>query len=161
MEIQKTLCTCSSVVRRSWDDTRKCFRYTAVMQPKSDDADKNIFQQMDMFAKDFRIPLRDEILRRSKASAAAKDGDDEAKLTAWDTIVSAELVGKDCVVMQATVDVKELTNGEFNSYVLEIGDASYEVTSRTIAAISDFEGAVGRTKNQVLRACRGQESEEE
>lgn len=161
MEIQKTLCTCTSVVRRSWDDSRKCFRYTAVMQPKTDNADGNIFQQMDMFAKDFRIPLRDEILRRTKSSAAAKDGDDDVKLNAWDAIVSAELVGKDCVVMHATVDVRELTNGEYNSYDLEIGDTSYEVTSRTIAAISDFEGALGRTKNQVLRACRGQEGEEE
>lgn len=161
MEIQKTLCTCTSVVRRSWDDTRKCFRYTAVMQPKNDDAERNIFQQMDMFQKDFRIPLRDEILRRSKASAAAKDGDDDVKLNAWDAIVSAELVGKDCVVMHATLDVKELTNGEYNSYTLEIGNTSFDVTSRTIAAISDFEGALGRTKNQVLRACRGQEGEEE
>lgn len=131
------------------------------MQPKSDDAEKNIFQQMDLFQRDFRIPLRDEILRRSKPSAAAKDGDDDAKLAAWDAVVSAELVGKDCVVMHATVDVKELTNGEYNSYILTIGETSYEVPSRTIAAISDFEGALGRTKNQVLRACRGQESEEE
>lgn len=163
MEIVKTFCECVNVVRRSWDDSRKCFRYTAVMKPVNEEGkDADIFQQMDMFVKDFRIPLRDEILRKGDLLPfAAKDGDDDAKLTKWDEVVSTKLKGVKTTVLHANVSVKELTGGEYNSYILEIGDASYEVASREIAALQDFESAVGRVKNQVLRACRGQEAEEE
>ena len=163
MEIVKTYCECVNVIRRSWDDSRKCFRYTAVMKPITAEGESaDIFAQMDMFVKDYRIPLRDEILRKGELlSLAANDGDDDAKLAKWDEIVSAKLKGKKTNVLHANVSVKELTEGEYNSYVLEIGDTSYEVASREIAALQDFESAVGRVKNQVLRACRGQEEEEE
>lgn len=160
--VRDVLCVCSGVTRTTWDESRKCFRYTATMKPKSDATD-NIFQQMDMFANDFRIPLRDEILRRKPEYAAlvGNDGDDDAKLVAWDKIVASQLMDKEATVHTCTLSVSQLTNGLFSSYILEIGETSHEVTSRTISCLGDIESAVGRVSNQVMRACKAQESGEE
>lgn len=160
--VRDVLCVCSSVTRTSWDESRKCWRYTATMKPKAEATD-NIFQQMDMFANDFMIPLRDEVLRRKHEYAAliANDGDDEAKLAAWDKIVASQLLDKEATVHTCTLSVSQLTDGKFSSYVLEIGKTSHEVTSRTISCLGDIEAAVGRVSNQVMRACKEQESGEE
>lgn len=156
-KVMDVKCVCVSVVRTNWDASRKCFRYTATMRP-SDEGSDDIFSQMDMFANDFRIPLRDEVLRKKPEfkTLVANDGDDDAKLENWDKIVAAQLENKETTVHTCTLTVAELTNGLFNSYVLEIGENSYEVTSRTISCIGSIESAVGRVANQVLRACKEQ-----
>lgn len=163
MEIITTKCKCASVVRRKWDETRKCFRYTAVMEPITDDKNNDIFRELDMFVKDFRCPLRDEKLRNKaeNAALAANDTDSDEKKTAWDAVVSSKLVGKETNVLHVSLSVAELTDGQFKSYTLKISEnEQYEVASREISALQDIEGAIRRTKNQVLRACRGEESEE-
>lgn len=160
--VRNVLCICTGVTRTTWDESRKCFRYTATMKPKSETSD-NIFQQMDMFSNDFRIPLRDEVLRRKSeyAALAANNSDDDAKLAAWDKVVSSQLTDKEAIVHTCTLSVSQLTDGKFSSYVLQIGKTSYEVTSRTISSLGDIEAAVGRVSNQVMRACKEQESEGE
>lgn len=162
MDIITTKCKCTSVVRRNWDSTRKCFRYTAIMEPISDSDDSDIFRSLDMFVKDFRCPLRDEKLRvGDNAKLAANDDDSEEKKTAWDAIVASKLVNKETNVLHVSLSVSELTDGLYKSYTLKISDEQqYEVASREISALQDIEGAIRRTKNQVLRACRGEESEE-
>lgn len=162
MDIITTKCKCTSVVRRNWDATRKCFRYTAIMEPISDSEDSDIFRSLDMFVKDFRCPLRDEKLRTGDdAKLAANDDDSEEKKAAWDAIVASKLVNKETNVLHVSLSVSELTDGLYKSYTLKISDEQqYEVASREISALQDIEGAIRRTKNQVLRACRGEESEE-
>lgn len=163
MEVLTTKCKCTSVVRRNWDETRKCFRYTAIMEPIGNGTDTDIFRELDMFVKDFRCPLRDEKLRQKpeNAALAASDTDSEEKKTAWDAVVSSRLVGKETNVLHVSLSVSELTDGLYKTYTLKISDTQeYEVASREISALQDIEGAIRRTKNQVLRACRGEESED-
>lgn len=162
MEILTTKCKCTSVVRRNWDETRKCYRYTAIMEPVSNDSGDDIFRSLDMFVKDFRCPLRDEKLRTGdSAKLAANEDDSEEKKAAWDAVVASKLVGKETNVLHVSLSVSELTDGLYKSYTLKISDEQqYEVASREISALQDIEGAIRRTKNQVLRACKGEESEE-
>lgn len=162
MDIITTKCKCTSVVRRNWDATRKCYRYTAIMEPLSDASNEDIFRSLDMFVKDFRCPLRDEKLRVGDAAKlAANEDDSDEKKAAWDAVVSSKLVGKETNVLHVSLSVSELTDGLYKSYTLKISDEQqYEVASREISALQDIEGAIRRTKNQVLRACRGEESEE-
>ena len=170
-EVITVKCKCTSVKRvdtkaapNGWDSVRKCFRYTGVFVPTDEQTD-DIFQAADLFRNEYRIPLRDEPLRANSTLAAlAAVGDDTVeKLNAWDDIVSKQFVGKETTVKTCTLSVSELTDGLFSSYKIEFNDPNIEdveVSSRTITCLGSIESAIGRVKNQVLRACKNQQKGE-
>jgi len=166
MEKVKVFAECKSVTRKAWDEDRKCYKYTALFQPVSDEKG-DLFDECDLFARDLLIPIRDSAIRtkhrdinapvvqvvNGQAIEPAADA-----LTAWDTVVSKDLVGIKRDVFVVTASVSELTDGKYTEYTIKVGNEKYVVSSRNLPCLKPDE-AVARLRNQVLRECKKQENE--
>lgn len=161
-------CVCKSVVRKDFDLSRNCYKYTATFVPENA-GESNIFDESDLFAKEFLIPLRDSAVRAKNPQFNAPvvtvvNGQEIAPapdaLQAWDKVVNDAFVGEKHDVFTITRSVKELTDGKFDSYTLEIGNDEILVSSRTISCLNNPDEALARLRNQVLRAC-AKENEEQ
>ena len=159
--VSSVKCVCKSVVRKDFDLSRNCYKYTATFVPESD-GETDIFDESNLFAKEYLIPLRDSAVRAKNPTVTAPvvtvvNGQEIAPapdaLQAWDKIVSDSFVGKSHVIHTITRSVKELTDGKFDSYTLEIGNDEVLVSSRTISCLNNPDEALARLRNQVLRAC--------
>ena len=159
--VSECMCVCKSVVRKSFDKQRGCYKYTATFVPKGTESG-NIFDDSDLFAKEYLIPLRDSAVRTNNPTIQAPvvtsvNGQDidptQDVLTAWDKVVASAFVGKEHIVYTITRDVKDLTDGKFDSYELDLGGEPILVSSRTISCLNRPEEALARLRNQVLRAC--------
>ena len=159
--VSSVKCICKSVVRKDFDMSRNCFKYTATFVPESDE-ESDIFDESNLFAKEYLIPLRDSAIRAKNPNITAPvvtivNGQEIAPapdaLAAWDKIVTDSFVGKSHMIHTITRSVKELTDGKFDSYSLEIGNDEILVSSRTISCLNNPDEALARLRNQVLRAC--------
>ena len=168
--IVSSKCECVSVSRVKFDFTRKCWNYTATLQPKNSDT-SDIFAECDLFAADFKVPIRDLAIRAKHPEIAAKSlctGDEKSPilpaadiLAEWDKIVSAEFVDKTTIVDSVTMSVSELSDGKMASYIVEIGSTKVEVASRKISALHGrLPEAIARVRNQVARYITKIEGEE-
>ena len=119
---------------------------------------------LSMFNNDVRVPVTDARPRRVKslqAIAPKVDETNEALLKVWDDKLKSIFVGKDIAVKMLTVSVKELTNGEHDSYTLKFGNTVVEnVTARTTAYIDDDTKAYERLRKQVLADIANEEAGE-
>lgn len=163
-------CKCISISRVKFDFVRKCWNYTCCLQPQNGESE-DIFASSDLFASDFKIPVRDLAIRVKHPELASKSlcaGDEKAPilpaddvLAEWDKIVSAEFVGKTTIVDSVTMSVSELSDGKTASYVVEVGSQSIEVASRKISALHGrLPEAIARVRNQVARYITKTEGEE-
>lgn len=168
--IVSTKCECVSIVRVKFDFTRKCWNYTAMLQTKNDDT-IDIFAESDIFANDFKVPVRDLAIRVKHPELAPKSlcgGDENAPilppddvLIEWDKIVAAEFVGKTTIIDSITMSVSELSDGKAASYKVEIGSSDVEVASRKISALHGrLPEAIARVTNQIARYISKTEGEE-
>ena len=162
------MCVCKSVVRKDFDLSRNCFKYTATFVPESDGVG-DIFDESNLFAKEYLIPLRDNAVRANNPTISAPvvtvvNGQEIAPaadaLQAWDKIVNDAFVNKKHIIHTITKSVKELTDGKFDSYTLEIGNDEILVSSRTISCLNNPDEALARLRNQVLRACTKENEEQ-
>ena len=163
-------CKCVSISRVKFDFVRKCWNYTCCLQPQNGESD-DIFASCDLFANDFKVPVRDLAIRVKHPEIAAKSlcsGDEKSPilpaddvLAEWDKIVSAEFVGKTTIVDSVTISVAELSDGRISSYDVEVGNQSIEVASRKICALHGrLNEAIARVKNQIARYISKKEGEE-
>ena len=159
--VSSIMCICKSVVRKDFDLSRNCYKYTATFAPEGEGGG-NIFDESNLFAKEYLIPLRDSAVRAKNPTINAPvvtvvNGQEIAPapdaLQAWDKVVTNAFVGEKHVIYTITRSVKELTDGKFDSYTLEIGNDEILVSSRTISCLNNPEEALARLRNQVLRAC--------
>lgn len=168
MEKVKVFAECKSVTRKDWDKDRKCYKYTALFQPVTDGTG-DIFDEVDLFARDLLIPIRDAAIRTRHSDVTAPvvqtiNGQDMEPATdalnAWDAIVSKELVGVKRDVYIVTASVSELTDGKFTEYSIKVGTQDYVVSSRNLPCLKPDE-AIARLRNQVLRECKKQANGEQ
>ena len=104
-------CVCKNVVRKDFDLSRNCYKYTATFVPESD-SESDIFDESNLFAKEYLIPLRDSAIRAKNPTITAPvvtvvNGQEIAPapdaLQAWDKVVTDAFVGKSHIIHTITM----------------------------------------------------------
>lgn len=167
--IQVNELTIVDMVRTGVSATENSFNYSFVCSAdagcETEDDLLSDLGALSMFNNDVRVPVTDARPRRVKtlqAIAPKIDETNEALLQVWDKKLKEIFVGKPINVKMLTVSVRELTNGQRDSYTLKFGDTVVEnVTARTTAYIDDDTKAFERLRKQVLADIANEEAEGE